>query len=312
MPEAEYRWLPRAEVLQFEELERLCSLFTHAGVDRVRLTGGEPLLRRDLHVLVRALAALPGVRDLALTTNGLLLAEQAAALRAAGLRRVTVSLDTLRPERFTALTRRDAHAAVLAGIDAARAAGLGDDLKIDAVVLRGVNDDELVALLDHGRTVGAEVRFIEYMDVGGATAWRPEAVVSRAEMLASIAAARGEARPLGERGAAPAERFELADGTTFGIIASTTVPFCRACDRSRVTADGVWYHCLYAAHGIDLKTPLRSGASDEDIVALLRNRWTAREDRGAELRAGLADRGKLVPVEALRRDPHLEMHTRGG
>jgi cyclic pyranopterin phosphate synthase len=312
MPEPDYRWLPRAELLDFEELTRLTACFCAAGVDRVRLTGGEPLLRRDLAVLVCALRALPGVRELALTTNGLLLAEQAAGLRQAGLDRVTVSLDTLRADRFAALTRRDALASVLTGIEAARAAGLGAGLKIDAVVLRGLNDDEIVPLLDYGRSVGAEVRFIEYMDVGGATGWKPEAVVSRAEILAAVERARGPVRPHGERGAAPAERFELDDGTTFGIIASTTAPFCRTCDRSRVTADGVWYHCLYAARGIDLKQHLRSGIDDDALRAVITSGWSARADRGAELRAGMTERGALVPVEALRRDPHLEMHTRGG
>ena len=177
---------------------------------------------------------------------------------------MTVSLDTLDPARFRDLTRFDELPRVLAGIDAAVAAGF-PDLKIDSVVIRGVNDDELVPLLERGRAWGAEVRFIEYMDVGGATQWSPERVVSRTEMLGRIAAHYGEVAPVLEQGSAPAERFRLPDGTTFGIIASTTAPFCRACDRSRLTADGQWYLCLYAKRGIDLRAPLRAGASADEL-----------------------------------------------
>ncbi len=180
MPEDEYVWLPREDVLSFEETVQLTDLFGQMGVDRVRLTGGEPLLRRDLPSLVAQLAAKPWLVDLALTTNGVLLADAAADLKAAGLHRVTVSLDTMRPERFNALTRRDALPQVLAGIDAARRVGFSD-LKIDSVITQGDNDDEVGDLLEYGRSVGAEVRFIEYMDVGGATHWRPDAVFSRAQ-----------------------------------------------------------------------------------------------------------------------------------
>src|SRR5687767_2739537 len=186
MPEAEYAWLPRETLLSFEEITTIAEAFSALGADRVRITGGEPLLRRNLGTLISQLAALPRVGDLALTTNGVLLADQAAALRAAGLGRITVSLDTLHRRRFQALTRADEHAAVLAGIDAAGRAGF-DSLKIDTVVMRGTNEDELIDLLEYGRGVGAEVRFIEYMDVGGATRWNPAAVVSQPEMLATIA-----------------------------------------------------------------------------------------------------------------------------
>lgn len=311
MPEEEYVWLPRDDLLTYEEIGALVSALTEVGVDRVRLTGGEPLTRADLPVLVRMLAAQPALRDLALTTNGVLLADHARALREAGLRRLTVSLDTLRPERFRALTGRDTHARVLAGVDAALAAGFVG-LKLDTVVMRGQNDDELVDLLAFAREIGAEVRFIEYMDVGGATRWSPQAVVSRAEMLAAIAAAHGPAEPVGARGSAPAEQLRLRDGTVFGIIASTTAPFCRACDRARLTADGVFYPCLYARAGLDLRAPLRAGAARTDIAEQVARAWTARADRGAEERLLASDRGPIIPVEALRRDPHLEMHTRGG
>jgi cyclic pyranopterin phosphate synthase len=307
MPEAEYTWLPRGELLDFDELSLLVDAFVAAGVTRVRITGGEPLLRRDLHRLVELLAAKPGLDEVALTTNGLLLADQAAALAGAGLSRLTVSLDTLRRERFLALTRRDELDAVLAGIDAARAAGLGADLKLDTVVLRGVNDDELADLVAFGREHEAEVRFIEYMDVGGATGWEPAKVVSSAEILARLGGT-----PLDGRGAAPAQRYALPDGTTFGVIASVTEPFCSDCDRSRVTADGLWLHCLYAHDGVDLKGLLRGGAGVDELRGHIAAGWAGRRDRGAEARSALPARNALVPVEALRRRPHLEMHTRGG
>ena len=310
MPEPDYVWLPKKELLTFEELDRLTGIFCSLGVDKVRLTGGEPLLRSEITTLVRALAARPGVRDLAMTTNGVLLTERARELRDAGLRRLTVSLDTLRPERFAALTRADLHDRVLAGIDAARA--LGFPLKLDTVVVRGTNDDEVLELLAFARGIGAEIRFIEYMDVGGATRWTREQVVSRAELLALVAGAHGPVEPLGAQGSDPAERFRLADGTVFGVIASTTTPFCRACDRSRLTADGTWYTCLYARSGANLRAALRSSATDGEIASLLRVGWRARNDRGAEQRLQLEQRGALAAAPELRQDPRLEMHTRGG
>src|ERR1700681_3290846 len=311
MPQEEYVWLPRQELLTFEEIARLVDVFTSLGVEDVRLTGGEPLLRRDLAGLVRMLTANPRIRDLAMTTNGVLFAEHAEELRAAGLHRVTLSLDTLRPERFSALTVRDSHAQVLAGIAAARQLGF-PKLKLDTVVLRGANDDELADLIEYGRDVEAEVRFIEYMDVGGATEWSLDKVFTRAEMLDRLGQHYGAIMPLGENSSAPAERFRLPDGTVFGIIASTTTPFCRRCDRSRLTADGFWYLCLYAQAGIDLRQMLRTGASREEIAARISSVWRARTDRGAELRAATGQRGVLVGIEQLRLDPHLEMHTRGG
>jgi cyclic pyranopterin phosphate synthase len=311
MPEEDYVWLPREELLTFEEIARLVEVFTSLGVADVRLTGGEPLLRRDLPGLVRMLAANPRIRDLALTTNGVLFAEQAGELRAAGLHRVTLSLDTLRPERFAALTGRNAHPQVLAGIEAARRIGF-PKLKLDTVVLRGVNDDELGELIEYGRGMDAEVRFIEYMDVGGATEWSLDKVFARVEILDRLGKRYGAITPLGENSSAPAERFRLPDGLVFGIIASTTTPFCRRCDRSRLTADGLWYLCLYAQAGIDLRKMLREGAKSEEIAARISSIWRARADRGAELRAATGERGVLVGIEQLRQDPHLEMHTRGG
>jgi cyclic pyranopterin phosphate synthase len=311
MPEEHYVWLPRSDILHFEEVSALVDLFNDLGVERVRLTGGEPLLRHDLPALVRMLAAKERIRDLALTTNGLLLEEYATALRRAGLHRLTVSLDTLRADRFRALTRRDGLDRVLAGLDAAVRAGFAG-LKIDTVVMRGENDDEIFDLLDHGRRVGAEVRFIEYMDVGGATRWSRQSVVSRAEMLERLAARYGPIEPVPEDDSAPAARYRLDDGTIFGIISSTTAPFCGSCDRARLTADGMWYLCLYARLGVDLRSALRRGAAAEDIKAMIAGGWRSRDDRGAERRLAERDRSRLADVAELRTDPHLEMHTRGG
>ena len=312
MPEDEYRWLPREDLLRFEELGHLVDLFGSVGVRRIRITGGEPLLRRNLPDLVRTLAAKPFVDDLAITTNGVLLGDMAAELRRAGLHRVTVSLDTLQPDRFVRLARVEALPQVLGGIDAVRRAGL-TALKIDAVISRGDNDDELVDLLEYGRSVGAEVRFIEYMDVGGATAWRPDAVVSKAEMLARLHEHYGDIIALDEPGSsAPAQRFRLPNGATFGIIASTTEPFCATCDRGRLTADGVFLLCLYAQHGTDLRRPLRAGASNATLLRMIQAIWEGRADRGAEERRTVRDRTAFIPVRALKRDAHLEMHTRGG
>ncbi len=311
MPEEEYGWLPKRDVLSFEEITRLARVFTGLGVDRIRLTGGEPLVRRDLPTLVGMLAGLPEVNDLALTTNGVLLKELAGTLKSAGLHRLTISIDTLRPERFLALTRRDNHADVLAGVRAAREAGF-TGLKLDTVMMRGVNDDELLPLLGFAREHGAELRFIEYMDVGGATRWSMEKVFSRAQMLARIGEAFGSVEPIVEDSSAPAERFRLPDGTTFGIIASTTQPVCRKCDRSRLTADGMWLLCLYAVSGTNLRDRLRAGASDAELSELIREVWTARNNRGAEQRLQLASRTPLASPLELKQNPHLEMHKRGG
>ncbi len=311
MPEAEYTWLPKRDILTFEEIDALVDVFLDLGVDKLRLTGGEPLVRRELPVLVRRLARKDRVADLALTTNGVLLADAAAALRDAGLHRITVSLDSLRRERYLALAQRDYLDATLAGIVAARRVGF-TKIKLDTVVVRGRNDDEIVPLLTYARDHGLEIRFIEYMDVGGATAWSLEQVVRREEILARIEEAFGAVVPLPPDGTAPASRFALADGTVFGVIASTTRPFCATCDRSRLTADGLLLGCLYATRGVDLRGPLRAGASPDELRALIRGTWARRDDRGAESRLAVARRGALFDPAELRAHPHFEMHTRGG
>jgi cyclic pyranopterin phosphate synthase len=310
MPEQDYVWLPREDILQFEEIEQLVDAFLDLGVDKVRLTGGEPLLRRDLSVLVAVLASRPRIADLAMTTNGILLRQHARELKDAGLHRVTVSLDTLRPERFRALTRSDELDRVLDGI--AAAASLFPQLKLDTVVIRGTNDDELVELIEFSRRYSAEVRFIEYMDVGGATHWSMDRVVTRDQMIASLERHYGPIATVVEASSAPADRYRLPDGTTFGIIASTTRPFCENCDRSRLTADGVWYLCLYASRGTDLRAALRRGLPSHELAEMIRSVWTSRRDRGAEERLATRDRAPLISVDSLRRDPHREMHTRGG
>ena len=311
MPENDYVWLPRRDILTFEETSFLVDVFASIGVDKVRITGGEPLLRRDLTDLIRLLAAKAPIRDLALTTNGVLLAEHASGLRAAGLHRITVSLDTLHPDRFRELTRVDSLSLVQAGLAEAARANF-TNIKIDTVVIRGVNDDELADILEYGRLVPAEVRFIEYMDVGGATRWSPADVVPRTDILRAVEKRYGRATPIAETNSAPADRFRLQDGTTFGIISSTTVPFCRSCDRSRLTADGLWYLCLYARAGTDLRQPLRAGASAVALRDIIEPVWRARNDRGAEVRLTAKDRRSLIPVDMLQKEPHLEMHTRGG
>jgi GTP 3',8-cyclase len=310
MPEENYVWLPRESILSFEEIQRLAGIFARLGVQKLRLTGGEPLLRHDLPSLVTLLRTHKSISDLALTTNGILLARHAGDLKAAGLSRVTVSLDTLRPERMAEFARSLRHADILDGISAAREAGLV--IKLNVVVIRGYNEDELTDLLEYGRHVGAEVRFIEYMDVGGATEWSEDQVVSRAEIIQLLEQRYGPVRPVPKSDWAPAERFTLSDGTRVGVIASTTAPFCRTCDRSRLTADGTWLLCLYGETGLDLREALRTGVSDQEIAGRIVETWRGRSDRGAEERAAVPSRGILYQLESLRADPRREMHTRGG
>jgi cyclic pyranopterin phosphate synthase len=259
-------WLPRDEVLSYEEIERIARVFVERfGFDGIRLTGGEPTVRAHLPVLVAKLARL-GV-DLALTTNGANLALIAGDLAEAGLRRINVSLDTLRADRFASITRRDVLPAVLAGIDAAVVAGLAP-VKVNAVVMRGVNDDELVDFVRFGRERGVSVRFIEYMPLDAASTWQRAQVVARDEIVATVTAAF-PARPV-PRGHEPAERFEFLDGVgDFGVISSVSEPFCGACDRVRLTAEGRLRSCLFALDEYDLRGPLRAGASDDEVAAII-------------------------------------------
>ncbi len=312
MPEEQYLWLPKSSILSFEEIARFAGIARGLGVEKVRITGGEPTLRHDLPVLVRMMSEqLAGV-DLALTTNAVLLARYAQDLMDAGLDRITFSLDTLQEHRFRQFARRSKLADVKNGFDAARRVGFKGS-KMNAVMVRGFNDDELVDLLEFATSQGVELRYIEYMDVGGATEWSMDKVVSRHDILEKLSARYGVIDPVGgDHPSAPAERFRLTDGRTFGIVASTTAPFCKTCDRGRLTADGQFYLCLYADQGLDVREPLRNGASDEEIASLLAARWRGRMDRGAEERTAMHSRGALYQLEGLRADPHREMHTRGG
>ena len=312
MPEENYQWFPQADVLRFEEASRLVDIFARLGVDKLRITGGEPLLRCDLDKLIEILAAKSAIKDLALTTNAVRLKSLLPPLAQAGLGRITVSLDTLRPDRFQSLTRRDDLHRVLDSIHAVGDEGMAAGFKIDTVLMRGVNDDEIFDLLDFSAEVGAEIRFIEYMDVGGATTWTMDKVLSQTELVSRLVQEYGDIEKLAKADSAPASRYRLPDGRIFGIIASTTAPFCGTCDRSRLTADGKWFLCLYARDGVDLKTPLRAGASDDDLIAMITNAWGKRLDRGAEDRLALKNRAAAADADELRNDPHFEMHTRGG
>ena len=285
-----YRFLPHAEILTFEEIARLCRLFVGLGAEKVRLTGGEPLLREHLPVLVSQLAAIEGVRDLTLTTNGQLLAERAAELRSAGLQRITVSLDSLDPEVFKALNGRSlGPERVLAGIEAAERAGL-TPIKINAVVVRGVNDDSVVDLARRFRGTGHIVRFIEFMDVGTLNHWNMEKVVPAAEVHDRIAAAFPLEAVAPAYPGEVARRFRYKDGAgEIGIIASVTMPFCGDCTRARLSTDGRLFTCLFAAEGTDLKTPLRAGAADEDLSELIASTWRRRTDRYSEERSSRTD-----------------------
>jgi GTP 3',8-cyclase len=282
----DHAFLPRAELLTFEEITRVVGIFTRLGVEKVRLTGGEPLVRRELSTLVRALAAIAGVRDLTLTTNGVLLPEHATELREAGLHRVTVSLDA--DDDATFMRMNDAGvpvSRVLAGIEAAEAAGLGP-IKLNMVVKRGWNEHAILPMARRFRGTGRILRFIEYMDVGHSNGWRLEEVITADQILSSIAAEfplepMAPARP-GE----VAERYRYADGGgEIGIIASVSRPFCGDCNRARLSADGQLYTCLFATEGHDLRGLLRGGASDAELEAALRAIWEARDDRYSEIRS---------------------------
>lgn len=281
----EYEFLAREDLLSFEEITRLARVFVDVGVGKVRLTGGEPLLRRGIEDLVGQLSAIPGLADLTLTTNGALLARKAEALAAAGLTRVTVSLDSLDDEVFQAMNDVGFPVAeVLAGIDAATAAGL--PVKVNVVVQRGVNDEGLVEMARRFRGTGTIVRFIEYMDVGTSNGWRLDDVVPAAEVVSRIS----EEFPLEPVGAnypgEVAKRWRYRDGAgEIGVISSVTQPFCGSCTRARLSAEGQLYTCLFATSGHDLRDVLRSGATDEELLASIRSIWSARDDRYSEIRS---------------------------
>ncbi|WP_243287135.1 GTP 3',8-cyclase MoaA [Geothrix terrae] len=280
----DYPFLAREALLSFEEITRLARIFIGLGVTKIRLTGGEPLMRRELPVLVRMLSALPGLEDLALTTNGVLLPDLARPLKEAGLNRITVSLDTLRPDRFRAISDTDLPLdRVLAGVAAARTAGFGP-VKLNCVLKRGVNDDEILDLAAFAREEGHTLRFIEFMDVGTTNGWRMEEVVP-ASRVRALLHAHWPLEPVEAEGGAVARTWRYGDGKgEVGLIASVTAPFCRGCDRARLSAEGRLYTCLFAGDGLDLKGFLRSGHDDPGLTALLGFHWKRRSDHYSEIR----------------------------
>jgi GTP 3',8-cyclase len=292
----DFHFLPSAELLAFEEIARLAVIFAAHGVRKIRLTGGEPLLRRDIETLVRMLACATGVDDITMTTNGALLARHATTLKAAGLTRLTVSLDSLDDTVFRAMNDVDFPVArVLEGIDEAARAGFAN-IKINCVVKRGANEKSVVELARRFRGTGHVVRFIEYMDVGSTNGWRLDDVVPAAEILHSLQSAFAlEPVSPSYRGEV-ARRYRYTDGSgEVGIIASVTQPFCRDCSRARLSSEGLLYTCLFAATGHDFRSALRSGKSDAEIGAMLRDVWAGRTDRYSELRT--ADTARQAKVE---------------
>ena len=307
MPFDEYLWIEKEAVLSFEEITRLARIFVGLGVEKVRLTGGEPLVRQNLPDLIAQLVAIEGLKDLSLTTNGSLLAASAPLLKKAGLDRINVSLDTLRVDRFKELTRRGDLRVVLDGVEAAKQAGLGP-IKINSVIMRGRNDDEILDLAAYGRANGFGVRFIEYMDVGNANGWSMESTVRKDDILEVI---RGHHpfEQLGRRDdRAPSLDYRYTDGGgDFGVIGSVTEPFCSSCSRGRLTADGRLVTCLFASEGFDLKGPLREGASDQELARAIDAVWNRRTDRYSDERWAAILKGK-----PFNRPGKIEMITLGG
>lgn len=285
MPSDDYDWLAKSDILTFEEITRLARLFVQLGVEKIRLTGGEPLARRDLELLVASLSAIDGLRDICLTTNGSTLAEKAAVLKTAGLHRINVSLDSLKPDRFRQITKRGDLKKVLNGLFAAKEQGFSP-IKINAVIERGVNDDEIIDLVAFSREHGFAIRFIEFMDVGNANHWQSDKIVSKQEIIHTINT-RFPLQEIGRKGGnAPSVDYQCVDGAggNIGVIASVTEPFCSSCTRARLTADGKLVTCLFANTGHNLKVLLRGGMTDEKLLDVLRNVWLQRKDRYSEER----------------------------
>jgi cyclic pyranopterin phosphate synthase len=308
MPLDQYEWIDRSEILTFEEITRLANIFIQLGVEEIRITGGEPLLRHGLDHLVAQLAQLKGLRDLSLTTNASLLSEKAAILARAGLKRINVSLDTINPEKFQVMTRRDDLANVLEGLAAADRNGLSP-IKLNAVVERGINDGDILDMVEFARRNGYYIRFIEYMDVGNSNNWVSDRMVPKKEILDRI----NSRYPIEEIGrsdtSAPAVNYRFLDGTgNLGVIASVTEPFCRGCTRARLTADGKLVMCLFADQSFDLKKLLRAGASDGDLASYIRAVWSARTNRYSEERLEAINSGEYEPGSRRK----IEMISLGG
>jgi cyclic pyranopterin phosphate synthase len=308
MPLDEYEWIERKGILSFEEIERLARLFVKLGVEKIRLTGGEPLVRRDLERLIGKLSALEGLKDLCLTTNGSLLAEKLPALKAAGLKRVNVSLDTLDPDKFLRMTKRGDLEKVLEGISAAKSHGLAP-IKINAVIERGVNEDDILSLVEFSRKHDFTIRFIEYMDVGNANDWTSKKLVPKKEILEIVSKSFPLKEVGREHGSAPSMDYQFADGRgELGIIASVTEPFCSTCNRARITADGKLVTCLFSQVGHDLKELLRSQAPDEEILEMISSVWKQRKDRYSDERLEALLSSAYDP----KNQKKIEMITLGG
>jgi GTP 3',8-cyclase len=308
MPLDRYEWISRREILTFEEITRLARLLVRLGVEEIRITGGEPLLRHALDALVGQLADIEGLKDLSLTTNASLLGEQAPKLAAAGLRRVNVSLDTLNPEKFQAITRVNDLSRVVEGLRVAKDHGLSP-IKINSVIQRGLNDDDILDLVEFSRRNGYWIRFIEYMDVGNSNNWVSEGMISKKEILEIIHARY----PLEEIGrsdqSAPSVEYRFADGVgNIGVIASVTEPFCLGCTRARLTADGRLVLCLFSEESTDLKAMMRAGAGDDEILDVIRSAWQGRSDRYSEERLEAMNSGEYEPGSRKK----IEMISLGG
>jgi cyclic pyranopterin phosphate synthase len=271
MPADDVVFMKRSELLSFEEIERFVHVATKLGVNKVRLTGGEPLVRRELDKLVAQIAAIPEIRDVGLTTNGILLADQAEALYAAGLRRINISLDALDPVRFKEITRREGYEQVIEGIQAAQKVGF-DPVKVNAVTIRGMTEDQVVPFGHFARETGVEIRFIEFMPLDADNAWEREKVLFAHEIIESLNREIMPLVPVGQQDkTAPATEFMFEDGVgRIGFIASVSRPFCESCNRFRLTADGKLRNCLFSLEETDVKTMIRDGSSDDEIAAAIR------------------------------------------
>lgn len=267
---AHVEWLPKPQILNFDEIEFLARLFVKEGVREIRLTGGEPLVRRDLHVLVSKLIQIPDLKDISLTTNGFFLKDQAQELHSAGIQRINVSLDTLKPERFKEITGNDSFDRVMQGIEEAKIVGF-KPIKINCVAIRGFNEDEILDFLNWGKSNDLQIRFIEFMPLDGDHKWNPTRVLTQMEILEK-AKELGVIESVSEEGAAPASKFTYSEGqASFGIIPSVSRPFCANCSRIRITADGKFRTCLFAIEETDLKAPMRAGASIEELTQMIRD-----------------------------------------
>ncbi len=311
----DWKFTDHTNLLSDDEIVRLSSLGVQLGATRLRLTGGEPLLRKGMLKLVERLRNLTGISDLSLTTNGWFLESMADDLSRAGLSRITVSLDSLDEEIFRSIigigsgngTKQGAVVRVLKGIEAAQAAGL-DPVKVN-MVIQGVNKDQIVAMAEQFRGSGVILRFIEYMDVGGCSGWQPQKVVEAAEIL-RLLNQRWALELIGRRDEKPASRHRYVDGQgEIGVVASISEPFCSSCTRARLSADGELFTCLFATKGLDLRTPLRRGASDEELLELIQETWQQRTDRYSEERKTLGDSADNIPATDLKK---VEMHRIGG